>query len=341
MPGNYVNPEAKIKVDPIQTRIAIVEDDSYPAADHRAPTPDIHVRFRTSDYARHELLGMNAFLLEMFKQFNQHLGVRLGDYMTGNSDSLQNTQDNLLRQAKSKSASITVDRRVEGNTIVATVHVENKAGHRFPSGVGFRRLFIELDAKNGDNVIWASGQTNESGVIVDRRTGKPLPTEFFDGGKYQHHHQVIDAEDQVQIYEELTKSADGKFTTSFIRRDHEVKDNRLLPHGWKPDGPQPGVLPKFFLEATHPKGDAEHDPDFTGGGDTLTYRIAVPAGVDPSKVTLSATLWSQTIPPYYLRDRFNGANGTATKRLKFVTSNLKVNGTPLQNWKIFVASASK
>jgi cytochrome c553 len=350
MPGKYVNPQAKIKVDPIKTRIAIVEDDSYPAADHRAPTPDIHVRFRTADFARHELLGMNAFVLEMFKQFNQLLGVRLGDYMTGNSDSLQVVQDNLLRQATSASATVSVDRKVDGNdrkidgnALVATVHVENLAGHRFPSGVGFRRLFIELDVKNGSDVVWSSGQTNSDGVIIDRRTGKPLPTEFFVGGKYQKHHQVIDAEDQVQIYEELTLDANNQFTTSFIRRDHELKDNRLLPLGWKPDGPQPGVMPKFFQDATHPKGDAEHDPDFTDGkgGDTLTYRIQLPAGVDPSKVTIDATLWSQTIPPYYLRDRFTGANGDGTKRLKFITSTINLTATKLQNWKVFVASASK
>jgi hypothetical protein len=338
-----VNQEQRIKVDPVQTRIAIVEDDTYPAADHRAPTPDIHVRFRTSDYSRHEFLGMNAFVLEFFKQFNQLLGVRLGDYMTGTSDALQVVQNNLLRQASTKSATVSVDRKDEANAIVANVRVQNLAGHRFPSGVGFRRLFIEVVAKNGNDVIWSSGQTNADGVIVDRRTGKPLPTEFFEGGKYQKHHQTIAAEDEVQIYEELTLNAEKQFTTSFIRRDHELKDNRLLPLGWKPNGPQPNVMPNFFLEATHPKGDAEHDPDYEDGkgGDTVTYRIHLPAGVDPSKVTVTATLWSQTIPPYYLRDRFTGANGDATKRLKYLTTNVKLADTKLQNWKVFVASATR
>jgi hypothetical protein len=180
--------------------------------------------------------------------------------------------------------------------------------------------------------------TNKNGEIIDRRTGKPLPTEYFDGHKYQHHYEVVDAEDQVQIYEELTKDANGNFTTSFIRRDQEVKDNRILPLGWKPDGPQPGVLPKFFLEATHPKGNAEHDPDYTDGSgtDSLTYRIHLPAGVDPAKVKVTASLWSQSIPPYYLRDRFNGANGAGTQRLKYLTNNVQLDGTPLQDWKVMV-----
>src|SRR6185369_13875959 len=116
----------------------------------------------------------------------------------------------------------------------------------------------------------------------------------------------------------------------------------LLPLGWKPDGPQPGVMPKFFLDATHPKGDAEKDPDYKNGKgiDTLTYRIALPAGIDPANVKISATLWSQTIPPYFLRDRFAGANGDGTKRLKFITSTINLDATNLKNWKLFVASAS-
>ena len=199
-----------------------------------------------------------------------------------------------------------------------------------------------MEDLNPEVVLGMAAQAPDGIVIVDGE-GRPLATEFLTNNAYQKHHELITSDDQVQIYEELVKDADGNFTTSFIRRDHEVKDNRLLPLGWKPDGPQPGVLPKFFLDATHPKGDAENDPDYNDGkgGDTLTYRIHVPAGVDPSKVALSATLWSQSIPPYYLRDRFEGANGDGTKRLKFIKQQLVLDGTPLQNWKVLVASANR
>ena len=68
-----------------------------------------------------------------------------------------------------------------------------------------------------------------------------------------------------------------------LRRDHEVKDNRLLPAGWTPTGPAGGVLPRYFLEATFPKGRAASDPVYRDGrGHAIVrYRIALPPGTDP------------------------------------------------------------
>src|SRR5215212_5603548 len=238
MPRGQTNERLGIDVNPIQTRIAIVEDDTYPAAEHRAPTKDIFVRFREKDFGRHEFLGMNAFLLEMFKQFNDILGVRKSDYMTGTSDNLENAQANLFEQARKRTADVQTNVSIDNRTLTADVDVTNRTGHRLPSGVGFRRAWIELlvlENRDGrERVVWSSGRTNSVGVIVDGE-GRPLPSEFLRNGAYQEHHTVITNDDQVQIYEELTKDADGKFTTSFIRRDHDLKDNRLLPIGWTKD----------------------------------------------------------------------------------------------------------
>ncbi|HEX8619348.1 MAG TPA: cytochrome P460 family protein, partial [Thermoanaerobaculia bacterium] len=201
MPTKLVNERLNIDVDPIQTRIAIVEDETYPAAEHRAPTSDITVRFREKDFARHEFLGMNGFLLEMFSQFNDILGVRKSDYMTGTSDNLQNAQANLFEQARKRSATVTTTKSVNGRTLTADVTVTNLAGHRLPSGVGFRRAFIELlvlENRDGrDRVVWSSGRTNSVGVIVDGE-GRPLATEFFANGAYQKHHETITSDEQVQ-----------------------------------------------------------------------------------------------------------------------------------------------
>lgn len=343
MPRGQQNERLGIDVNPIQTRIAIVEDDTYPAAEHRAPVDDIRVRFRTKDFARHELLGMNAFLLEMFNQFNDILGVRKGDYMTGGSDNLQNAQQNLFEQARKRTASIDTSMKIDGRTLTADVTVTNKTGHRLPSGVGFRRAFLEflvLETKDGsERVVWSSGRTNSVGVIVDGE-GRPLPTEFLESGRYQEHHRVITSDDQVQIYEELVKNAEGQFTTSFIRRDKDIKDNRLLPIGWTEKGPDPSLNGRF-LKATHPHGEAEKDPDYRDGKghDRVTYRVELPRDVDPKNVKVRASLYYQNIPPYYLRDRFTIGKGDATKRLYYIASNLNLAGTPMENWKILIATS--
>ncbi|HWW61500.1 MAG TPA: hypothetical protein VN181_09045, partial [Thermoanaerobaculia bacterium] len=170
MPSSFSSPADKIDVSPIQTRIAIVQDDTYPAAEHRAPFEDIRVRYRESGFVRHTFLGMNAFLLQMFNEFNDILGVRKTDYMTGQSDALERAQKNLIQQAQNDSADVAATMAIDGGELTSNVTVTNKAGHRFPSGVGFRRLFIEfLVIENQDErerVVWSSGRTNGVGVIV-------------------------------------------------------------------------------------------------------------------------------------------------------------------------------
>ena len=65
-----------------------------------------------------------------------------------------------------------------GGVLQADVQVQNRAGHNFLRGELSARLpqFPGLDA--GGNVLWASGDTNSDGVIVDN-SGTPLVTEFF------------------------------------------------------------------------------------------------------------------------------------------------------------------
>jgi mono/diheme cytochrome c family protein len=352
MPGHYHSETKGIRVDQIVDKMAIIQDQDYPEAEHRAPESELKIRARDG-FKRHEFQGLNVFLLEMFKQFNDVLGVRLDDYMSGSRTDLQDGIDNFARQAQERTATIQVSARATGpHIITAQVAVTNLAGHRFPSGVGFRRAFIELlvfeNHKGRERLVWASGRTNKQGVIVDRK-GEVLPTEFFteytDGEgrvqqRFQPHYQLITAPNQVQIYEELTKNAEGKFTTSFIRRAQTVKDNRLLPIGWTEHGPDPSLNGRF-LESTH----AEHvdgDPDYVNGQGTdhITYWIRLPAGVTPARTTVQATLYYQSMPPYYLNDRFKAApNGAATQRLYYLASHLKLDRTPAESWKLKIASA--
>jgi hypothetical protein len=353
MRGDYRLDSKGVDLPRLVDKIAIVQDETYPVSAHQAPLDVLKIRKRETGFARHTFLGANPFLLSMFKQFNELLGLRVGDYMSGSVSGIDDAIANVVQQARHDTARLTLSPLdVRNGRLRVRVRVENLTGHRFPSGVGFRRAILKLEVlarEHGFDVpIFVSGATNPVGVIVDGN-GRPLPSEFFDdrhtGGRrqaYQPHYEKITRDDQVQIYEELVRDANERFTTSFVRRDSIPKDNRLLPKGWSPSGPGP-QMPFEFLEATMPEGNAADDRDFTDGtgSDVVTYEVRIPRGVNLSKLSVRATLSYQAIPPSYLEARFRTApNGPATRRLMYLTSRLRTLGTAIEGWKLPIATAS-
>lgn len=351
----------------VQTKIAAVEDTEYPAADHRADH-DLNVAYRTSGYARHQFQGLNAFLLGFFYQFSNLLGVRTCSYMASGCGStpfsnIPPAMANFADQAKNESATIAAGepsfvRNNDGTTtLTSDVTVTNLTGHRFPSGVSFRRAFIEYTVRDANGkLLFASGRTNPGGVIVDMND-QPLASEYVgsngpNGDAYQPHYwspgNPITRSDQVQIFEELLKDADGKFTTSFIRQDVHFKDNRILPRGWTFNGPDPKQFFGRPLEETHPDGvgmDPHYaDPQGANGASVVRYQVALPAGTNTDTLQISAKLYYQTVPPYYLNQRFEqSGNMPGTQRLYYIVTKFDTTYTYgmqkplLENWKLLVA----
>jgi mono/diheme cytochrome c family protein len=332
----------------LQYRIANIEDTTYPYADNRLPDGDLALQTRT-DYARHTLVGINLFVQEMFLQYDDTLGIRTEDPMVwppskGQSflEGLRLAEQATTDLAQQETATVEILPPVKTATdLVITVRVANKAGHSFPSGVSFRRAFIDFEVLAGTTPLWASGSANPFGMITNGPTGEILPTEFLENDTYQPHYTTIDSQSQVQIYEELVKSPEGHFTTSFLALKTPVKKNRLLPRGWKPDGPH--------AAETAPVGGAATDPDYLSGCgcDTVTYRI--PLAQIPNATSVSASLYYQTIPPYYLRQRFTdthvpGTNTAAenTRRLMDFVRGLNTSAAPaIANWKLLITSATQ
>jgi hypothetical protein len=312
---------------------------------------------------------------------NDILGVRQNDYMSG-LDDLSTAIDSFVQQAQNSTADVSVSEPAFSNQrLIADVKVTNKAGHRLPSGVGFRRAFLEFRVVDNDTgkTVWCSGCTNELGVIMNGN--ERLPSELFDvykdGSKpanhaypagcnnkylpgvnpqyYQPHYfwdpqknigSAITRQDQVQIYEELNLNIQCAMTTSFLRRDYQLKDNRLLPFGWTSTGPlnpdKTPYIPADYLHETHPVA-VGGDPAYADGSGTNIVRYQIPLSAFTSRnVIVTATLYYQSIPPYFLYDRFSQApNEPATQRLYYLTSNLQTKGTPIEDWKFRIASASQ
>ena len=346
MPKDY-------KGTPLSYKIANIEDNTFPAVDFRAPDADITLTPR-EPFARHTLLGINLFALEMFRQFRPELGLYQADPMLRDPDHTAHGIDTAIASATevaqgadgapSQTATVEIVALTRSATkLQADVRVTNLAGHSLPSGVGFRRAFLNFQVLDrGGRVLWESGGTNPDGVIVDG-AGKPLVTEFFTPAtqQFQPHYwreNPITRTNQVQIYEELVVDPEGFLTTSFISLDHKVKDNRLQPRGWSTSGPS--------AEETGPTGTCDGtagdcDPQYMDGSGSQVARYVVALTGDTTlAASVRATLYYQSIPPYYLHQRATDAMGTDTDRLIRFTHDLDLDGTPAANWKLPIDSAT-
>ena len=78
------------------------------------------------------------------------------------------------------------------------------------------------------------------------------------------------------------------------------------------------------------------------GPDPGDRALLAVAAFTTRNVTITATLYDQSIPPYYLLDRFSQApDSPATQPLYHLTSNLQTKGTPIEDWKFQIATASQ
>lgn len=359
---------------PYQSKIATIQEYSnFPQAEHTLPAQDIDLPVRDG-FARHTLVGLNVFLIKMAQQFPKLLGIRTEDPMLTEKrgvDPLITTENAMLYQARYRTADVAVsDIKRDRNVLTASVTVTNMAGHKFPSGVAFRRAFIEfsvLDAR--DRVLWSSGRTNANGVIVDDH-GTPIAGELRwradcsarinpTARAHQPHYQVITRQDQAQIYEELiAKPGDtatpvcglgakptGELTTSFLSLCAKVKDNRLLPAGFLPLADRVSVADAIganhdLAEEVAPVAVSD-DPDYaSGGADTVTYRIAL-SQLRGRATAVRATLYYQATPPYYLQDRFCTSRSADTGRLYYLAGRLEVAASPIKDWKLQVGASAR
>lgn len=371
-------------------RVANVQNGNWPvpASDYLAALREITTPPRP-EVGRHSFFGMNLFALTFYEQFTQSIfGLSPDSFppagtVPGQRFALEDGQ----YQVENTTASVQIlDTKADDSALTTKVLITNKAGHRLPSGVGFRRAWIEFRVLNGKGqVIWASGLTNHQGAILNGHTeyAPLLTSEFTDDWKeLQPHWEVITREDQVQIYEEryINKMGDDfKLNTSFLGIGKIIKDNRLLPSGYqyryihdqfqkakqkydkKPTLGNENDMEKWEsllpacqwgasgdkeierLTTPMPEGGISPNDDEKyrdgSGSDLVTYRI--PLKHIPGARQVTATLFYQNMPPYYLRDRFMLGRGPQTQRLYYLIGHTETRDTPIRQWKIAITGDRK
>ncbi len=344
----------------LSLKIANIESNEFPPTTNRIPD-DVNTLTKRDPFHRHTLSRLNIFLNQMSQQFPLILGIDQLNFIAhqSNTPPQVTTQKSMIYAAQNKTATVKIKEfnKSEAGELVATIEVTNLTGHYLPSGVGFRRMFLEFLVRDAEgNTLWASGRTNNLGAIVLGTTDVVLPSEQplkFPDDPFQPHYEEIAGQDQVQIYQELVEDSEGNLTTSFLRRVTEVKDNRIRPKGYDPAYFSRQTSEYIQALAVTP-GRAGLDPYYTNpnltGSDVITYRVPLEDLSVREVHDVKVTLYYQSIPPFYLQERFRDANvGTAEqseiKRLYYATSYLNVDGVEdddgtkvLTDWKFLIAS---
>ena len=230
--------------------------------------------------SRHTFRGANFFMLRLLNRYRAELGVAALPHEL--DAAARRTEEHLA----SESARVAVARAERvGGRLEIEVAIDNLAGHKLPTAYPSRRAWLHLVVRDRDGrAVFESGALGADAAIAGNDNDE-------DAARFEPHHERIERPDQVQVYETIMAGPDGAVTTGLLTAVRFVKDNRLLPHGF--DKATAG-------EAIAVHGAAAGDPDFTGGGDRVRYRID-PGGA-PGPFTVEAALWYQPIAYRWARN---------------------------------------
>lgn len=238
-------------------------------------------------FGQHWLVGGNTFMLNILKNNSEALGV------TASADNFNTVIQRTIDQLQNETATIAIEEgEIDGDTARYTVKIENLAGHKLPSGYPARRVYLEFQMLDEDgDVIFHSGKP-QPGVPFEVY-GNDLP--------FEPHHDLITAEDQVQIYEMVMGDVNGNPTTVLERAATMLKDNRLVPLGFS-------TLHNAY-DTTMIVGAAATDPNFNHiggiegtGTDEVRFHVPV-TGID-GEITVIAKLHFQSVPPRWVEEMF-------------------------------------
>jgi hypothetical protein len=242
-----------------------------------------------SPFSKHFFVGGNAFMLTILNAHLSELGV------TASKEQLDLTKQRTTNQLTLQTAEIAIEIvRTRNTRLEVKVKVSNKAGHKFPTGFPSRRAWIHFIARDaGGKVILESGAFTPSGAITGNNADS-------DQKGYERHYEIIDGSEEVQVYEGIMKNPDGKITYTLLEAGDFIKDNRLLPRGFRKDRADPIIAVK---------GSAANDEDFIDGSDSITYLVET-SGFQPP-YALKAELLFQTVSYRFMRNLFGDEKGNA------------------------------
>jgi hypothetical protein len=231
----------------------------------------------------HQFAGANSLMVNLIKNNKTSLGVNAPD---ANFDSTLAAINKVLKEQTLNVK--TVFKGVVSDTALVDLVLENKAGHKFPSGYPARRAVVQfiVTKANGDT-LFATGLFDNDFEVV----GVVNP--------FEEHHNVINDDGQHQIYEMILGDVNGDRTTLLERSAITLKDNRLAPRGF--------TTQSSVYDTCKIVGAATLDADFNKlglvegtGKDIVHFKVALNGFQGAFDV--KASVFYQSVPPFWLSD---------------------------------------
>jgi hypothetical protein len=239
---------------------------------------------KRSPFGLHQFHGANTAMLTLIRENRDTLGLPDTISQAAWEESLEENLESLH-----DAATVTVsDYHLLDDTLVVQVQVMNHAGHKLPTGYPSRVAWLQVilqEDLTGDT-IYANGLLRVNGMLE----GRDAP--------FEPHHEIAYSEEDVQIYEMVMSDISGAVTTRLNAAYQPVKDNRILPLGFRRD--------HAVYDTVAVRGLALVDPDYNeltaSGTDRIEYRIPL-YGRD-GLADLQVSLRYHTFPARWMQDLF-------------------------------------
>lgn len=256
---------------------------------------------RRSPYGQHTLVGGNAHLLTILREYRAELGISGSTTRDGFNDQIAHTR-HFLQSAATLAVSAPV---TAGSTLEFDVEISNFSGHKLPTSYPSRRTWLHVVVRNAANkIIFESGKPDARGYLTtdtqrlkaDCMAGHKL--EGFDSANcYEPHRNVIDDPAQIAIYETVMGDINGDITHTLLQGAQYLKDNRIPPLGFS------NSLAASIELQTVPAGVAGDDDfncvsfDEGCGTDSVRYQVNIEGQTGPYTVE-SRLLYQATQPGF-------------------------------------------
>lgn len=238
-------------------------------------------------FSQHYFAGANSFMVQLMKSNKAALGINHPD------SSFNATLAQIDHQLKDLTVSMQIlpNLHTDQDTLYLDLSVQNKAGHKFPSGYPSRRAFVQVVVVSAANdTIFASGLFNTDGELK------------YPGLPWQPHYTFLNNEVNTQIYEMVMGDVNGDKTTLLERAFVHLKDNRLPPRGFSSthyNYDTVKIIDNAFTDVNFNRNGGTEGT----GRDITHFHIALNGYMGSFNVY--TRMYYQTIPPSWLSEMFS------------------------------------